>query len=157
MLSGMWCLRGPEPPVFDTRLVGKRLEVCWPYKDKDGKTIKIWASGKIKRVADGLTDKRSERAKKIMPAGAFMLWAWEADRDYNEAAGEQWLVLLPEKWNRHVQYAWRFDPCELVVQGSAVLLPSAPRIDSEPEVEEFLDWQPHVESHECDASWIRRI
>ena len=70
------------------------------------KTIKIWASSKVKRVADGLTDKRSERAKKILPAGA-LLWAWEADRDYNEAAGEQWLVLLPEKWNRHVQYPVR--------------------------------------------------
>jgi hypothetical protein len=144
-----------QAPAFDTDLVGKQLEVCWPYKDKEGKTIKIWASGKVKRIADGLTDKRSQRAKKILPAGA-LLWAWEADRDYNEGAGEQWLVLLPEKWNRHVQYAWRFDPCELAVQGSAVP-PSAPRVDSEPEEEEFLDWEPHVESHECDESWIRRI
>ena len=68
----------------------------------------------MKRVADGLTDKRSARAKTILPAGA-LLWAWEADPEYKEAAGEQWLVLLPEKWNKHVQYAWRFDPCELVL------------------------------------------
>ena len=30
--------------------------------------------GKVVRVADGLTDKRSARAKKILPAGA-LLWA----------------------------------------------------------------------------------
>ena len=145
-----------EAPAFDTNLVGKWLEVCWPYKDKDGKTVKIWASGKVKRVADGLTDTRSARAKKILPAGA-LLWAWEADAEYNEAAGEQWMVLLPQKWNKHVQYSWRFDPRELVAQGSAVPPPSAPRIDMEPEEDEYLDWEPHVESEECDESWIRRI
>jgi hypothetical protein len=145
-----------EAPAFDTNLVGKWLEVCWPYKDKDGKTVKIWASGKVKRVADGLTDTRSARAKKILPAGA-LLWTWDADAEYNEAAGEQWLVLLPEKWNKHVQYAWRFDPRELVAQGSAVPPPRAPWVDSEPGEEEFLDWEPHVESEECDESWIRRI
>ena len=88
-------------------VVGKRLEVCWPYKEK-GKTVKIWASGTVKRVADGLQDTRSARAKKILPAGA-LLWGWEADPEYDEVAGEQWLILLPQKWNKHVQYAWRFD------------------------------------------------
>ena len=28
---------------------------------------------------------------KILPAGA-LLWAWEADADFEEAAGEQWLT-----------------------------------------------------------------
>ena len=46
-----------------------------------------------------------------------MLWAWEADPQYNEKAGEQWLILLPEKWNKHIAYAWRFDPCELGAGG----------------------------------------
>ena len=145
-----------EAPLFDAGLIGKRLEVCWPYKDKEGKLVKIWASGTVKRIADGLTDKRSQRAKKILPAGA-LLWAWDADADYSEAAGEQWLVLLPEKWNRHVQYAWRFDPCELVAQGSAVPPPSMPRIDDEPEEEEFLAWDDHVECEDEDESWIRRF
>ena len=49
-----------EAPAFDTRLVGKRLEGCWPYKE-GGKTVKIWASGTVKRVADGLTDTASAR------------------------------------------------------------------------------------------------
>ena len=133
-----------EAPAFDTQLVGKRLEVCWPYK-KDGKTVKIWASGTVRRVADGLSDTRTARAKKILPAGA-LLWAWDADPEYDEASGEKWLVLLPEKWNRHVQYAWRFDPCELVQQGAARPAPREPRVDESAEEDEFLDWGEHVEA-----------
>jgi hypothetical protein len=59
----------------------------------------------IKRIADGLTDnKRSKRAQKVLPAGA-ALWAWDADPDFDEKAGEQWLFLLPKKWNptKHTQ------------------------------------------------------
>ena len=71
----------------------------------------IWASGRVARVADGLTDKRSKRARAILPAG-MVLWAWDADADYNEASGEQWIALLPNKWNpsRRVVYGWRYDP-----------------------------------------------
>ena len=69
-----------QAPAFDSKLVGKRLEVCWPYKHED-QTTKIWASGTVVRVADGLTDKRSKQGKKILPAGA-LLWAWEADAEY---------------------------------------------------------------------------
>ena len=67
------------------------------------------------RIADGLTDKRSKRAQKILPGGA-VLWAWDADPEFDEAAGEQWLILLPKKWNpkTHTQvYGWRYDPREL--------------------------------------------
>ena len=126
-----------DAPPFDIiRLVGKRLEICWPYKE-NGKIVKIWASGTVRRVADGITDKSSARAKKILPAGA-LLWAWDADPEYNEPAGEKWLVLIPKKWNKHVQYAWRYDPCELVSQGSARPPPRAPRIDPEEDQEEFM-------------------
>ena len=55
-----------------------------------GEMVKIWASGRVVRIADGLTDKRSPRARKILPAGA-LLWAWEADSEYNEAAGRNGL------------------------------------------------------------------
>ena len=52
-----------------------------------------------------------------------MLWAWDADPDFDELAGEQWLILLPKKWNpkTHTQvYSWRYDPRELgAAQGSA--------------------------------------
>ena len=53
-----------------------------------------------------LTHKRSERCTNILPAGA-LLWAWEADAEFDEKAGEQWMVLHPDKYNKQVQYAWR--------------------------------------------------
>ena len=77
-----------------------------------------WLTGPAvdqRKVADGLTDKRSKQARNILPGGA-VLWAWDADPDFDEAAGEQWLVLLPSKWNptTHKQvYSWRYDPREL--------------------------------------------
>jgi hypothetical protein len=132
-----------EAPPFDVRLVGKRIEVCWPYKENDT-TIKIWASGTVKRVADGLTDRASSRAKKILPAGA-LLWAWDADPEYEEAAGEKWLMLLPKKWNKQVQYAWRYDPCELAPPGTARPPPRAPRFEPGLPHDEFMDdTQPYV-------------
>ena len=125
-------VRQPEnPPPFDVNLVGKQLEVCWPYR-LDGKTAKIWASGRVVRVADGLTHYRSARAKQPLEAGA-VLWAWDADPAYDEQAGEEWLFLKPEKWNAHIQYAWRYDPCELALQGAARAAvrppPRAPQLD----------------------------
>lgn len=125
-----------EAPAFDSRLVGRHLEVCWPYRGADGKIVKIWAPGVIKRVADGLTDK-APRGKKILPAGA-LLWAWEADAEYDEAAGEKWLILLPKKWNKHVQYAWRFAPCEQGSQGAPKPAARAPVIDECATDEEYL-------------------
>ena len=90
--------------------------MLWKYIEKD--TLKphlIWFSGRVIRVADGLSDKRSKRAQNILPGGA-VLWEWDADADRGEAAGERWLILLPSKWNpsTHSQvYSWRYDPTEL--------------------------------------------
>ena len=101
-------------PAFDTNLVGKRLEVLWKYFDKSNgnKPTLIWASGRVVRIADGLTNKRTKAARKVLPAGA-LLWAWDADPEFDEKAGEAWLILLPNKWNKQVHYGWRFDPREL--------------------------------------------
>ena len=110
-------INGGVAPPFDQSLVGKRLEVLWPYSDKDsGKRVLIWASGRVTRVADGLTDKRSPRAQTVLPAG-MVLWTWDADPEFDEAAGEKWLALLPKKWNKQQLYSWRYDPREF---GSAV-------------------------------------
>lgn len=80
----------------------------------------IWATGRVARVADGLTDTRSVRAKKLLPAGA-VLWAWDADPEFGEVAGEMWLPLLPKKWNppHQVVYGWRYDPRELSASAAA--------------------------------------
>ena len=88
------------PPAFDQALVGKRVEVLWPYTDKNtGKRVLIWATGRVARVADGLTHKSSARARTVLPAG-MVLWTWEADPEYEEPAGEKWLALQPKKWNK---------------------------------------------------------
>ncbi|KAL1520481.1 hypothetical protein AB1Y20_022061 [Prymnesium parvum] len=129
----------PTAPPFDTNLVGKRLEVCWPYKE-NGTTVKIWASGVVKRVADGLTDKRSAKARQVLPAGA-LLWAWDEDKEFDEKAGEKWLILLPCHWNKHVQYAWRFDPCELSPALGRKSVPRGPIADPYATEDEFYeDW-----------------
>ena len=91
-----------EPPPFDQRLVGKRIEVLWKYFNKDtDEPLLIWATGRVARVADGLTDTRSARAKKLLPAG-MVLWAWDADPEFGEVAGEQWLPRLGWTINRGV-------------------------------------------------------
>ena len=105
-------VNGGKAPAFDQALVGKRLEVLWPYTDKDtGKRVLIWASGRVARVADGISDKRSKAGKVVLPAG-MLLWAWDADPEFEEPAGEKWLALLPKKWNKQQLYSWRFDPRE---------------------------------------------
>ena len=48
------------------------------------------------------------------------------------------MVLHPGKFNKHVQYAWRFDPSELSPQGGLVA-PGAPkRAPRKPLVEECV-------------------
>ena len=96
--------------------MGKRIEVLWKYFDKETDTpVMIWSTGTVKRIADGLTDKRSPRARSVLPAGA-VLWAWDEDPDFDEQVGEQWLILVPKKWNpttHKAAYSWRYDPREL--------------------------------------------
>ena len=83
------------------------------------------------RVADAaIAGCTHARHKKILSAGA-VLWAWDADPEYDGEAGEERLFLRLEKWNSHVQYAWRYDPCELAPQGAARLPPREPQLDPE--------------------------
>ena len=115
--AGIWddvkALNPDEAPPFDQALVGKQIEVLWKYFNKDtNEPHLIWALGRIVRVADGLTDKRSKLARTLLPAGA-VLWAWDADPEFDEVAGEQWLTLLPKKWKRQQHYSWRYAPAEL--------------------------------------------
>ena len=44
---------------FDSNLIGKWIEICWPYK-KDGATVKIWAC-----VADVLVVLGSQLALEV--------------------------------------------------------------------------------------------
>ena len=93
--------------------------MLWKYTDKDtNEPMLIWATGRVARVADGLTDKKSDRGKKLLPAG-MVLWQWDADPEFGEAAGERWLALLPKKWNKQPLYSWRYDPRELSAAAAA--------------------------------------
>ena len=128
--DGVEAAQPDHPPAFDQQLVGKQLEVLWKYftkgaNDKEEPTL-IWSTGRVVRVADGKSDKRSARCTKPLPGGT-VLWAWDADPEFGEVAGEQWLTLLPKKWNprTHKQvYSWRYDPREL---GAAQAPPADPR------------------------------
>ena len=115
--AGIWddveALNPDEAPPFDQNLVDKELEVLWKYFDEDTKQPHlIWAPMRVKRIADGLTDKRTKLARTLLPAGAVLV-AWEADPAYDEAAGEMWLTLLPKKWKKQQHYSWRYAPSEL--------------------------------------------
>ena len=41
-----------------------------------------------------------------------ILWGWDADPEFEEPAGQKWLALLPNKWNKQHLYSWRYDPHE---------------------------------------------
>jgi hypothetical protein len=69
-------------------------------------------------VADGVSHKETAKSRKILPAGA-VLFEWEADEDFDESAGQQWLILDPHKWNKQAQMAWRYDPSELAAAAAA--------------------------------------
>ena len=63
---------------------------------------------------------KASAAKNLLPGGA-VLWAWDADPEFGEVAGEKWLVLLPKKWNPStaIVYGWRWDPRELSKDAAA--------------------------------------
>ena len=48
------------------------------------------------------------------------------------------IILLPEKWNKQVQYAWRFDPCELGIAGTSKSPLRAPRVERDGAEEDFM-------------------
>jgi hypothetical protein len=57
-----------------------------------------------------------------------LLWAWEADAEFDEEPGEEWLTLRKDKFNEQVWYGWRLDPRELVArQPGAARTPEAQR------------------------------
>eukprot|EP00965_Chrysotila_dentata_P056179 1862455-Pleurochrysis_carterae.AAC.2 len=98
------------PPALDARLVGRTLEVRWRYilTPTLGATsltpthTYMWCKGKVVSVADGTNDKRSERARTLLPAGALKL-KYPEDAEREESESFTWTILHPQKWNRDVQ------------------------------------------------------
>ena len=87
---------------------------------------------------------RSPQQKGAVCAAGALLWVWEADPERDEPAGEKWLFLYPKRWNKHVQYAWRYDPCELGPQGCAQPPPAAPRVERCESDDEYLTDDEHM-------------
>ena len=65
-------LQPPKAPAFNQDLVGKWLEVRWrtTTNKETGEYQYIWSPGKVVRVADGCTDRRTAQGKKLLPAAA---------------------------------------------------------------------------------------
>ena len=111
-----------HPPPLNSSLVGRWLEVNWKYYSQtDGEPVLMWCSAEVVKVADGFSDKASSRCKKPLQAGAVLL-KWPEDKDREEKESLSWMVLLPNKWNKDGQNAWRFDPCDLPLAA----VPAAP-------------------------------
>ena len=123
-----------QPPALTTAaLLGRRLEICWGTYYEEGKKerIKMWCPCTVKKVADGESNKgshgkaESDRARKILPAGALLVeWEPDADRGEDEAT-VMWVVLHPSKWNKDGHLAWRWHPQELEEEAEEVQQPPA--------------------------------
>ena len=102
-----------------------RLEICWKYYSTEtDEPLLIWSPCEVVKVADGTSDKASERCKKMLPAGAVLVkWAEDKDREEKETLG--WKVLLPKKFNKHTQYGWRYDPRDVPRAAPAPVAPGA--------------------------------
>ena len=72
----------------------------------------LWARG-VEAGIGSHGKAESDRARKILPAGALLV-EWEPDHDRGEEkATVMWLVLSPDKWNKDSHLAWRWHPAEL--------------------------------------------
>eukprot|EP00965_Chrysotila_dentata_P152655 5045258-Pleurochrysis_carterae.AAC.2 len=72
----------------------------------------MWCEGEVVSVADGKSDKRSKRARTLLPAGAIQ-FKWPADKERNEPELYTWTILHPQMWNKDVQNAWCWAPSGL--------------------------------------------
>lgn len=64
------------------------------------------------QAADGESDKKTPRCKKVLPAGALRI-KWPADVTFDEDESFVWSILHPKSFNRDVHLGWRFAACEL--------------------------------------------
>eukprot|EP00965_Chrysotila_dentata_P083559 2756690-Pleurochrysis_carterae.AAC.4 len=72
----------------------------------------MWCEGKVESVADGISDKKTERARTLLPARAIHFF-WPADPERDEPERYKWTILNPVKWNKDVQNAWLWVSFEL--------------------------------------------
>eukprot|EP00965_Chrysotila_dentata_P025294 840418-Pleurochrysis_carterae.AAC.1 len=96
-----------EPPPLDQRLVGRKLEVRWRYIMSSppatgavptplNQNTYMWCEGEVVSVADGTSDKKSQRARTLLSAGAIR-FKWPADEAREEEESFTWTILHPQK------------------------------------------------------------
>ena len=94
--------QGSRPEV-DAALVGKRLEVLCSYVLEEGGGQELrWAAGVVTMVSDGTN--MVPKSKYGKGVGAMLVW----DAMYGLEAHECAARLLPTKWNKDSEGAWRF-------------------------------------------------
>ena len=97
---------------MDESLVGRRIEVLFKMQLPDGSSELLWCSGRVKIVCDGTN--MVPRSK--YEAGKAAMIMWDANpnigvsRDTPNGEPEHLAPqkLLPSKWNKDVEGAWRF-------------------------------------------------
>ena len=87
----------------------RKLEVRWKYYSTEDpkEPVYIWCWGTVVKVADGVTDKTSDRASNVLEYGAVRI-KWPEDSEYGEKETYSWLLLRKNKWNKNVHYGWRY-------------------------------------------------
>eukprot|EP00965_Chrysotila_dentata_P127707 4222742-Pleurochrysis_carterae.AAC.1 len=56
----------------------------------------MWCNGEVASVADGTSNKKSEKARTLLPAGA-VHFKWPADVERDEPESFTWIILHPAK------------------------------------------------------------
>ena len=70
-----------------------------------------------------------------LPTGGRYLSNWDGQtRSTMSLPARSGCSCLPKRWNKHVQYAWRFDPCHLGVQSCE----HEPRVEHAESDDEYL-------------------
>lgn len=65
------------------------------------------------QIADGEKDKRTQRCRKILPAGAVRI-KFPQDIDFDESEHFVWCILNPKHFNQEVHLGWRLTAKELL-------------------------------------------
>eukprot|EP00965_Chrysotila_dentata_P190689 6174039-Pleurochrysis_carterae.AAC.2 len=87
-------------PILDAGMVGKRVEVLFPYSAPGSAQELLWCAGETLFVVDGTNLPRSK-----FKAGKCAMVRWDANPQHDEPVTESPVRLLPTRWIKSVQGA----------------------------------------------------
>ena len=100
-------------PILDQSLVGRRIEVLFKMEIPDGGAELLWCSGRVDLFCDGTN--MFPRSRYEAGKAAMIMWDANPNIGVSEEApnGEPAHLapqkLLPSKWNKDVEGAWRLE------------------------------------------------